>query len=422
MKLLSVSVILSLFLFNCSSDSNIDSGTTRISQSDYYEEPYESDLVSFEMSFGSELSDTKNEFLLVNPEQICVNNQGDIIMSDEKSIKVFDIYGKGKKKFGRPGQGPGEFGRIPLLFLSTTGYLMVLDFDLKGLYTPYNLYAPDYTFIEKSRLSNNQRLENYLYSKGYELKNIGEIRNIYALDKFEKVYEVFLLKTTNNVRQYTDLLVYENADTLVSLFHVKQPLYITGPGFVLLFPILGNLQWKMLPDRRIVYIYTEEDIYNENGVSYYTIHLLSLDTFEDKKITREFSPVMYLESAFDSNTYKRLPDAQKKAAVKAFKDKKFFPSYTRMKVDGNFVFISVISNVKREMKEWSDSEEPVDVFDSLTEKFTGRFKFPLRLSTIKDGYVYDVDYDKDGFLEIRKYKINPIVYGLPEDPDWKTKK
>ena len=91
-------------------------------------------------------------------------------------------------------------------------------------------------------------------------------------------------------------------------------------------------------------------------------------------------------------------------------------------IDGHYAFVFLYKYKDANKKETNNNERFVDIFDLNNEKFIGSYIFPSRFNTIKYGYAYDGNRDQEGFAEIRKYKINPIVYGLPEDPDWKTKK
>ena len=117
--------------------------------------------------------------------------------------------------------------------------------------------------------------------------------------------------------------------------------------------------------------------------------------------------------------------------AKIYKDKKYYHSFIFAVIDGNFLFIYPYSNYDREMERRADSEGPVsiyapggpvDVFDLEAEKFIGSFFSPTIFETIKNRFAYITAFNEEGFMEIRKYKINPVVYGLPEDPDWRTKK
>jgi len=140
-----------------------------------YQEPYSSDLLSFEMCFGSELSGTtKEEFLLVSPRHIRVKDDGDIIVADEFRLKVYDKYGKEKKIIGGPGEGPGAFEKsIPSLYIGPSEHLIAeSEFGSMGT---YNLFGQDYKLIEKKRMfSIISQFKEYLKTKGITPENMNK--------------------------------------------------------------------------------------------------------------------------------------------------------------------------------------------------------------------------------------------------------
>ena len=106
----------------------------------------------------------------------------------------------------------------------------------------------------------------------------------------------------------------------------------------------------------------------------------------------------------------------KKFVRKTWLDDGYRPSISRIIIDRNFIFI-FLSNI--------DNNRMVQVFDSNINKIIYEFKWPIefeKLYSIGNGRFCLVSYDDEGLPILRKYKINPIVYGLPEDTDWKKKK
>jgi len=49
---------------------------------------------------GGEYSDLTDDYILVSPNNICINQNGDLLVPDEIKIKVFDNNGKPKTIFG----------------------------------------------------------------------------------------------------------------------------------------------------------------------------------------------------------------------------------------------------------------------------------------------------------------------------------
>jgi len=309
---------------------------------------------------------------------------------DEGMIKVYDKFGKSKKIIGRQGHGPGEFEGRPRMFLSPTGYLVVISL---GSYY-YNLFAPDYSFVEKKRFSNSQ-----------------PVIKMYALNESEKVYEV--IENIRNENKNYILIFYENNDIVIPLLQCKNPeIFEFSSGIssgIYQSRWLGGVYWELLPDRKIIYINTDEDTHDEKTGSKYTIHLISLDTFEDKKITRQFTPV-----EFHDELKKSSEDRQKEVA-NLYKDKKYYSSVHSIKVDQKYVFIETGSNIDI-YNNRNITEIAVDLFDFEADTFIKQVNYPerpffSRRNGTKNGYLYVFGSDVEGFAEIRKYKIDPAVYG-----------
>ena len=432
MKLLSVSVILSLFLFNCSSDSNDISRIAQDSNLNYqeqnYQEPFVKDFLSYEISFGSELFGTKDEFLLVRPVYISVNYNGDILITDEGRIKVFDKNGKGKKIIGRPGKGPGEFeSQRPETYISPEGFITVFDDVFVRGGSVYNLFAPDYSLIEKKRCNNNPRLENFLRLKLSNPEYKLFVSKVFALNASEKIY--LISNTIGSDPYYSDsyyTFVYENPDTLIKLTHFKMP----GAHLGGWDRSLGLKEWNIIPGRKLVYINTDDDIHDDITGSWYTIHIISLDDFKDTKITHRFSPVSYPEERISyllnyktdrTDEMGRRSEISQREKGKKYKERKYLPSAYDMRIDLTYAFV-IRYHINKLIGSKESYELEVDSFDLNAVKYIGSFNLPPTSTFISNGCVYQGTNDKEGFYILRKYKINPIVYGLPEDPDWKTKK
>ncbi|KPK96210.1 hypothetical protein AMJ80_01220, partial [bacterium SM23_31] len=390
-------------------------------------------VLTLELSFGDEKTIKKDDFLLVWPEIITVNNSGDILVCDEDRIKVYDDKGKEKIIIGRPGMGPGEF-KNPSFYLGPEEYLIVVDsyqsqstaeyfYSFCKLNASYNLFPPDYKFVEKKRFENSLRVEEYLKTKNLNIKYIQHIAKIIAINTDEKVYEIALknreiiaTNTVEDIRRAAEMrnqltkpdtnysvILYENADTVVPLLQTRS--INIGNVFFVPYP-LGELHWELLPDRRVIYVYANEDIYKERTGSFYTIHLLSLDGIEVKRITRTFTPVEYPESLKkpdegykDSRSYE-----MQKQLAQACKEKKFYPSIERMKIDRYYAFMFTYNK--------NDDEEILtDVFDLEAGKYIKSVYFPFVPVAIKNGYAYNRSKNEEDIFTIEKYKIDPAVYG-----------
>ncbi|KPK92204.1 hypothetical protein AMJ80_06800 [bacterium SM23_31] len=386
MRLTYFFAILPLFFSQCGSDSDYEQQETSEKS-----ESYKGEFQSFDLAFGSEKYGTKNEFFLSAPRRLLVNDNGDILIVDEDRIKIFDENGIGKKILGRPGQGPGEFENTPDIFIGPTGYLIAFS---KLRYTTYNLYAPDYTFINKVRVQNNEkRILDFVQSEIPGIRSYN-IKQIIPLNETEKI---FLIEYRIDNYKSIFSVIYEENDEFVEILSGEVP------------PAWGSFFLDVLPGRRIVCINTGDDRHDEQTGSFYYIHIVSLDTREDKIITRKFDAHEFTKDDFEqllqhgkrSNNEKRMEET-----VEFLKNKKFDRSVSMVKVDGQYAFIELFKN-----------RNVIEIFDLEDAKFIKQVIFPKYITdkTIRNGYFYDIYQEEDefgvlDFPEIRKYKIHPSVY------------
>jgi len=375
------------------------------------------DVLEFKLAFGSELSDTKNDYLLVRPLDYRGNENGDFLVPDEVKIKVFDTNGKEKKIFGRRGQGPGDFESDPRPFLNSEGDVLVLTGSTSGSY--YSLFTPDYGFIEKRKFINSQRLSEYINSIGFKKSNIITFFKAFPVSSTEIIYDVEL----GSDEEIFFSLIYENTHSLKPLIHIKDPGSVKIPGLGYSSSgMLGKIYWNILPDRRIVYINTDEDYIDEQKGSYYNIHVLNIDSLSDKQLSHRYTPVQTPERYRNSQTQTEIPipmplNELSRRTREMVAKRKYIPSVDHIQVDRHYLFVYLKYDYDN-----IDSSKHIDIFDLNNYKYVNSINYTNWPGIFQNGYVFKLKDDKNGFLEFRKYKINPTVYGLPEDPDWREKK
>jgi len=397
-----------------------------------YIEPVNTEYVTYEKSFGSAKSGTKPEFQLIKPTSIAVNDTGDVLVFDDGRIKVFSQNGSEKRIVGSPGEGPGKFSRYDEFFLSPNGYLTVLSKSYGSITSVYyfsTVFDPDYVYINKSRFTDTPLFLKFLKSQNitrlqYLSPNLKTpIDKIYYLNNTDRVLNVFS-KLDEEYITKNHIYIY-NENTQKNNIIVKTELSIgiftwrnerTVPG-------LGKFCWEILPDRKIVYINTEEDKHQKSDLkveSSYTIHIRSIDTDSDVKIIHPFTATAFPDSMgaqyFDNTGRKSRPERFKEV-LEFFKNRKFYASVSDVLVDGDYAFFYLFK--KEDLTDKSDKEElkakntpyTVDVLDTKTGKFLSSVQLPVKFKAIKNGYAYDVELNMMGCNEIRKYCLNPAVYG-----------
>ena len=413
MKYLFVSIIpfLLLLTLGAMSENYAQVSTTAVKEIRALQVVKPEDLLTLELTFGSEIYGTKDEYLLVSPGSMHITDAGDIVLSDEYKIKIYDKYGKGKKIIGRRGQGPGEFATGPLLLISPKRYLIAYEYRRIGYYT---IYSPDYKFINKKRIFSSSLIsEDWLNNQGIDPKSRVSVYNIICLDLSARIFYLYLRNddVSRNILMYDD----DNKETPVILNQKTGDIKnITKNLRSSLTAVL--FKWGFLTDNRILYCQNNEYEYNEKTGWEYNFHIVSLDNFEDKTLTHKFEPVPYsksfLESVVSTNLKRFGKEAEKerKKIQKALKEKKYWSPVQWVMFDRNYVFI-ILNN------DYEKGNNLIEVYDTDADVFVSSFYAPWgdfddqQPNTINNGYAYNVETDEDGFYVICKYKINPAVYG-----------
>ncbi|MFC1513658.1 hypothetical protein ACFL5P_01485, partial [candidate division KSB1 bacterium] len=178
-------------------------------------------------------------------------------------------------------------------------------------------------------------------------------------------------------------------------------------------PNLGELFWDVLTDNKVVYINTDEDYYdNEDGNFYYVIHIVDLNSLKDTKIKRKFNPVKLPE---DLNRFiiKTITTAKADNEMKdIYRKKGFFTSSRLFHLDKDILYVYLYEGYYR--NKFDNSKEkifPTDIFDLNQQKYIKSVIFPEYIFPRNGKYHYDIGTDKEGFPVIKKYRIDPAVYG-----------
>lgn len=367
-------------------------------------------VLEFELSFGAE--NLPNEYLLAQPHYIAVNDSSDIYVPDEGSIKVFDKYGNAKHIFGRPGEGPGEFGGdIEGIQIAPTGYIMVTDSRY------YSTFSPNNKFLEKRMFRFSE-----IYTKLKEEHNIypGLYRNFMLDNTFIAINDTdIIVSEATSSKEYVDasdilydILVYKNGDEVNILAK-----YESLNNFRIITPTkakfssrddLGKFHFAVLPEGMIAYTNTGYDIHIDKNEGRYIIHLISLYGSKKYELSHKYILQEIPDSVIDkplgaSTGY--LDESFEKIIRKRLKKAKYLPPLKKLLADGNFLFAFTCAT--------KEEETLVDIFDAGVGKYIGSAYLPLNPHhcVIKNGCAYQLGLDEEGFCIVEKYKIDPAVYG-----------
>jgi len=398
MRLYSILIPVLLLFFNCSTD--VEFQTWEI-------EPL-TDVLTLELSFGDEKTIDKDDFLLARPFGLAVADNGDIIVTDESRLKVYDKDGNPKQVIGRPGQGPGEFGRFPMSSIGLSDYLVTTEF--RG---GYNLFSPEFKFIEKKYMRNDSKLKNFLSKNN---RSFNMIKGITFFNENEKVYSIDASDRSRENREFSsDYLLYQNNDTLIVLaeYTTLSKVYDENTGMIVPRPSVGQFHWAELSDRRLVYVHTEHDVMADEGNFSFTFTIISIDNFETETVTQTYIPTVFPDSIKQkSGTTIRWEEGSEmnekaknlnKRLSEIIKSTEYYLPIIDIRTDGDYIFI--FTDKKNDL-----GHTLVKVFNAATKSQSSAAYFPL-LPVIRNGYVYILGKNEEGFYIVEKYKLDPAVYG-----------
>jgi len=95
---------------------------------------------------------TQPEYLFARISSLAVDNAKNIYVADglEDHIKVFSPEGLSLRTIGRPGQGPGEIGRVDKIFIAENGDLIVVDPARREIHR----FSPDGQHVDSLKFDN----------------------------------------------------------------------------------------------------------------------------------------------------------------------------------------------------------------------------------------------------------------------------
>ena len=394
MRILFLCAAISALLYNCNSDPGLDVSSS---------EPL-TDVLTLELSFGDK--DLPDEYLLANPTGITVNEKGEILISDEYKVKVFDADGHEKKIFGGQGQGPGEFlGSASNLTIGPSGYLTVKDV------LQYLVFDGDFNYKRSIHRTKNVELANFIRSNNLtrlSLKKSYSISDSQFLIHLEG-------HDTNIKNEYPgyDFLLHLDEESVVELISYNQKDVKRFGTEIFPLPFEGgSFLYDIVDDKRFVYTRTDIDQELREERHYYILRLSSWIDDSESILKKEYRPIEISDERKDSQ--KRLfirfsqnsPDLKSSIdkIIDGIDDKKYWAPLRSLKTDGKYIFVFTRSQN-------SNEEILADIFNANTEEYISSAYFAFIPMVIKNEHAYRITKNEDGFAVVEKYKIDPAVYG-----------
>jgi len=366
-------------------------------------------LIKLEFAFANEAYGTKGDFLLENPRYVTTTRNNDIVVLDRYYIKIYNSKGNEKKILGGKGQGPGEFENAPNMYsTSPSDYFCFLDMNY------YTVYDNNFKFIDKKLRRGDKAIEKFLEMKNLMYgKNVYSGREMYFISEHEKLYMFMHSIIENDAKVFMCVLLYDNKKT----GEIKPLLYVTDPSTktvdakeininnVIISPDWGNLSYVPLPNRLIAYSNTDEEVF-KNGIGYYKIHIISIDDLSEKMVmTKDFIPMKYPDDFIES--FRKQKTILSKETEEYIKKRVYKPYIIELKNDSLYIFTIKILDIDQKT---NDIYCTYDVFDSRNGKYLSTFRMK-RINYIRNGYAYVIGTHKNGYNEIRVYKLDPSIYG-----------
>ena len=368
------------------------------------------DAVTLELSFGFTAID--REYLLARPQSIAVNENGDIYISDEDKIKIYDKDGREKFILGRKGEGPGEFQRTPRISISPTGYVTA------GLSEVYNVFTPDNNLVTKTNFRNSEIIENMLKES-----NLYSFASTKIMTMDEKNYLIggngydLPLDTEGPTRNGFSMLIHLN-DEMTTVYtknlndNVVQGMTERGTRSRVRHIYLGDFHWDITTKNKVVFTNTGYDSYIDKAESYYTLHIVELETHAKTELNITYNPVAIPDSVINmailpwgSSLIYGSDRPYADNMRERLREAKYLPSINGLIADRNYLFSFIYHD------EYPD-KAVAQVIDINTGNHIATLLFPVKPDIIKNGYAYELKRATDTeFAEVRKYKIDPKVYG-----------
>jgi len=361
-------------------------------------QPVLTDVLTLELSFGDEKTIDKDKFLLAKPKGLAVNDKGDIFVTDENSVKVFDKYGKEKLILGRTGQGPGEFSRSGYITISDSGLISAANGS------SYNLYSPDFEFIKSVRPGTDERMSIFLKDQQLSSSDIIKVITLSESEKYIEFRSPSRAPVSPNIFKMNRIVLYKNEKTIKTIS--TNPKYYHMLGKII--PFTGDLLWDILNENQVIYTQSNKDMIQEANTGKYILNIWSPEFDEITQIIKDYIPVKIPDSEIKdefTSFIEANDDETEKFVRNHLKELDYnYPAVRWIRTDNNYVFVGTNQRNKKD-------EYLIDVFDANQMLFLSSFYSPFKFDLVKNGYVYRIKSERNEFPVIEKYKIDPAVYG-----------
>jgi hypothetical protein len=391
--------------------------------------PFVERALRLELSFGDQ--GLPEEFLLAEPKGLAVKDNGDILVTDEHHIKIYNAGGRPKERLGGQGQGPGEFQEILAPFIGPAGFLAVKD----G-FARYNLYGPDLSYLSRFSGSADEDLRDYVREQSL---TFSYVTNLCPLDTTRRICALFARnRDLRGKFPVFNILVYQDGSSLRELVkHHSLAEVLNDRGGSTDSPYLGGFHWSLLSKDRLVHAQTHQGTAENGPASTYALHVLDLEGGTGTVIEVEYEPEILPDGLRELTTYRNprinLTIEPPPVLQALLDDVRFFPAFQALRTDGDLVFLFRFNPVNERLErsileaEMSGAEIPegiysrfepyaVDIVSLSSGRLIVRAEFTCIPDVIKAGRAYRLNTRTDAFPKVECYVIDPAVYEYRRGP------
>lgn len=324
-------------------------------------------LIEFveELSIGE--AEGAPEYMFQEIRSLAVDGSNNIYVADwkESHIKVFDFTGIFLRTIGRRGEGPGEIGRAYSIQFTRTDEVMVHD----GRNRKVHYFSSDGAFQRAVPFGGLFPLSLYEVSTEYYFGLV--IVN----DPENRRWELMKLDT--------ELKSMATIETIPAQ-SVGQPLVVFEP----------EIAYRILPDMSLVYGRTDR----------YEFRILDSEGRVQKNISRTFTPLP-VTTEIKQRIREQIPDEK----ISFTKYNPVFLNFTTD--DEGRIYVQTCESIATVMSYLDNRPQAAHTYDVFDPegKFLLKFTAGFIPRIWKNGKLYTVEEDGQGFQVVKRYQVNWLL-------------
>jgi len=320
------------------------------------------DILEEELSIG--LDEGPEEYMLNRPFDVDVDVDGAIYILDwgDVNIKVYDKEGIYLRTIGQKGQGPGDFGFLLYMALSSDGRIFVMNTVNRqvSVFSVSGEYQGGFSFEGSQNEMRTDGENRIYYSKHTQKTSEGELPITKDLIEIESIVQIF-----RNEADGEDLYLLGDFEGEIDRMRKTETGVLTiGSEF--------NIVWNVSREGLLYEGLNQEykiNVFDQNGKKMLTFGR------EYESVIQEYGP----------------EDNRRKRAMPAFDPRIGW----RFDDEGN-LWVSIYSQ--------NEGEVIYDVF-SPEGIYMKQVILPCRICEIKKGKIYSIVTSEEGYMTVKRFSL-----------------